>query len=65
MKAFAAYYNDSNQKIQFKTVDKEIAALRERDLLVRVEAISINPIDYKMASGLIRSEEHTSELQSH
>ena len=36
-------------------------------LLIRVHCSSVNPIDWKRASGvmrLIRSEEHTSELQS-
>ena len=36
----------------------------DQDILVNVKAVSVNPVDTKIRRN-VRSEEHTSELQSH
>ncbi len=36
----------------FVEVEREVPELRGRDLLVRVHAVSVNPVDYKVAAGV-------------
>src|SRR5689334_5135488 len=36
----------------FVEVQREAPDLRPRDILVRVHAVSVNPVDYKVASGV-------------
>ena len=53
----------------FLDVELPVPAPGPRDILVKVEAVSVNPVDTKQRAPkdkveTTRSEEHTSELQS-
>lgn len=45
-------YNEPEQALE--VVEKDIPKLRADQILVRVKAVSINPIDYKFVTGVLR-----------
>jgi zinc-binding alcohol dehydrogenase family protein len=53
MKAIATYeYRETSDLDCFTEIDIEIPQPSSRDLLVRVKAISVNPVDYKVRSSI-------------
>ncbi|WP_341529536.1 zinc-binding alcohol dehydrogenase family protein [Nostoc sp. UHCC 0302] len=53
MKAIATYeYRETSNPDCFTEIDIEIPQPSGRDLLVRVKAISVNPVDYKVRSSI-------------
>ncbi len=56
MTAIGAFAADSIEE-SLRDVTIEVPGLRPRDVLVRVQAVSVNPADYKVQAGLTSSSE--------
>ncbi|MBX9837982.1 MAG: zinc-binding alcohol dehydrogenase family protein [Silvanigrellaceae bacterium] len=53
MYAFKAFYSENKNQILFKKTEENSPKLNPKDLLVKIEAVGLNPVDYKVASGLL------------
>jgi NADPH2:quinone reductase len=50
MRAIAVVYNENQKKSEFREIQTELRPLGEHDLKIRIKAISVNPVDHKVAS---------------
>src|SRR5690348_17903465 len=62
MKAIVAHQYGGPEVLKYEDVPRPEP--KEDQVLVRVIAAGVNPVDGMILSGMFRSEEHTSELQS-
>jgi NADPH:quinone reductase len=52
MKSIELFFNDQTKTQDFRVIDSKEMELKEHDIRVAVKAISVNPVDYKIASTI-------------
>lgn len=52
MKAVAATFDSQANKVVFKEIEAKPEQLGPHDILVEVRAVSLNPVDFKVAGGV-------------